>query len=105
MIRLQRTGRKHEPTFRVVVTDSKNSTKSGRSLEVVGSFDPRHGKPQFKTERIKHWLSCGAQPSDTLFNHLVDAKIMEGKKRNVITVKKGKKGAAAPAAPAAAPTA
>jgi ribosomal protein S16 len=34
-IRLQRVGRKHEPTFRVVLTDSQNSTKSGRMLEIL----------------------------------------------------------------------
>ena len=40
-IRLQRVGRKHEPAFRLVLTDSKNSTKSGKFLEVLGSHDFR----------------------------------------------------------------
>jgi len=86
-IRLQRTGRKHEPTFRVVLTDSKNSTKSGRYLERLGSYDPRKENEVFDSERIKYWISKGAQPSDTLHNLLVSKKIIEGKKRNVLPKK------------------
>lgn len=86
-IRLQRTGRKHEPTFRVVLTDSKNSTKSGKYLEKLGSYDPRKENEVFDSERIKYWISKGAQPSDTLHNLLVSKKIIEGKKRNVLPKK------------------
>lgn len=107
MIRLQRTGRKHEPTFRVVLTDSKNSTKSGKYLEVLGSHDPRFPeKTILKGEEIKHWISKGAKPSDTLHNLLVSKKIIEGKKRNVLPKKSPikKEGEEVKAeAPAAAP--
>ncbi|MDD5069019.1 MAG: 30S ribosomal protein S16, partial [Candidatus Pacebacteria bacterium] len=52
-IRLQRVGRKHEPVFRVVLTDSKNSTKSGKYLEVLGSFDARsHERQTVDAERV-----------------------------------------------------
>ncbi len=82
MIRLQRVGRKNDPSFRVVVTDSKNSTKSGKFLEVVGSYDARLGKNKtiLKPERIKHWISVGAQLTDTVKNLLISKKIIEGKK-------------------------
>lgn len=88
-IRLQRVGRKHIPTFRVVLTDSKNSTKSGRFLEVLGSYDPRDDKSKIvQSERVKHWISKGAQLSGTLHNFLVHTKVIEGKKINVLPKKR-----------------
>lgn len=89
IIRLQRVGRRNEPTFRIVVTDSKNGPKSGKALEVVGAYDPREakgnkGNNRLDAERIKHWISKGAQVSDTVHNMLVSAKIIEGKKINVL---------------------
>lgn len=87
-IRLQRTGRKHEPTFRVVLTDSKNSTKSGKFLEILGVHDPRNKKDtSLKADRILHWISKGAKPSDTLHNFLVEKGIIKGEKINVLPKK------------------
>ncbi len=87
-IRLQRTGRTHETTFRIVVTDSKNSTKSGKSLEVVGSYDPRRDSATLiKEDRVKHWISMGASLSGTVNNLLISKKIIEGKKVNVLPKK------------------
>lgn len=87
-IRLQRTGRKHETTFRIVVTDSKNSTKSGKSLEVVGAYDPRRDEGTvINGDRIKHWMSVGAGLSGTVNNLLVSKKIIDGKKINVLPKK------------------
>ncbi len=105
-IRLQRVGRKHEPVFRVVLTDSKNGPKSGRFLEVLGSYDARRENKieQLNVEQIKHWISKGAKLSDTLHNFLVGKKAIEGKKRNVLPKKTPiKKEGEAAAAPAAAP--
>jgi len=65
-IRLQRVGRKHEPSFRLVLTDSKNSTKSGRFKEILGSYDSRYTRDTFKPERIKYWLSRGVVPTQTV---------------------------------------
>lgn len=108
-IRLQRVGRKHEPTFRLVLTDSQNSTKSGRYLEVLGNHDPRHkDKTTFNADRIKHWLSKGVQLTETVHNMLVTKKVIEGKKINVLPKKSPiKKEGEAPAteAPVPAPTA
>ena len=90
MIRLQRTGRKHEPTFRVVLTDSKNGPKSGKYLKNLGWYDTRlknDAKKQLDTEAIKKWMSQGAKLSLTLHNFLVGQKIIEGKKLNALPKK------------------
>ena len=84
MIRLQRIGRKNDPAFRAVLTDSKNSTKSGKFLEIVGSYNPKLGVAGWKKERIEYWLSRGAKLSDTVHNFLVKEKIIEGKTKNVL---------------------
>lgn len=106
MIRLQRTGRKHEPTFRVVLTDSKNGPKSGKYLENLGWYDTRikNKIDQMDTEKIKHWLSHGAKLSLTLHNYLVTQKVIAGKKLNALPKKtpiKKEEPAAAPATPVA----
>lgn len=87
MIRLQRTGRKHEPTFRVVLTDSKNGPKSGKYLKNLGWYDTRlknDASKQLDVVAIKNWMSKGAKLSLTLHNFLVGQKIIEGKKRNAL---------------------
>lgn len=83
-IRLQRVARKHIPIFRVVLTDSKNSTKSGRAHEVLGSFNLMTDEKKVNAERVKYWISKGAQPSGTVHNYLVQERIIEGKKINVL---------------------
>ena len=87
MIRLQRVGRKNEAHFRVVLTDSKNAAKSGKFLEVLGFYNPKSGETGFEADRVKHWMSVGAQPSNTVHNFLVTKGIVEGKKINVLSRK------------------
>ena len=88
-IRLQRVGRKHEPVFRLVVTESQNGPKSGKSLEVLGSFDSRRAeKAEFNVERIGYWMKQGAKTSDTIHNLLVTRKVIAGKKVNALPKKK-----------------
>ena len=82
-MRLQRVGRTHEPSFRLVLTDSDNSTKSGRFKEVLGSYDPRKIGEAFKIDRIKHWLSLGAGLTPTVNNLLIRKGIIRGKKIHV----------------------
>jgi small subunit ribosomal protein S16 len=89
MVRLQRVGRKHEPVFRLVLTDSKNGPKSGKFLEILGSYDARRSeKAVIKDDRIKYWIANGAQLSGTIHNLLVERKVIEGKKINVLPLKK-----------------
>ncbi len=91
-IRLQRIGRKNDPSFRVVLTDSKNSTKSGRFLEILGTYNPKVGdknlNKNFQTDKIKYWMSKGAKCSNTMHNFLVHDKVITGKKINVLPKKK-----------------
>lgn len=82
-IKLQRVGRKHDPSFRLILTDSKNSTTSGRFKEILGSYNPRKSNDSFNAPRIKYWLSQGAGPTDTVHNLLVKHKIIFAKKINV----------------------
>lgn len=107
MIRLQRTGRKHEPTFRVVLTDSKNGPKSGKYLKNLGWYDTRlknDAAKQINVEQVKYWLGKGAKLSVTLHNFFVSQKVIEGKKINALPKKTPiKKEVPAEAAAAPAP--
>jgi small subunit ribosomal protein S16 len=93
IIRLQRVGRKNDPSFRVLVTESANSSKSGKFLEILGSYNPRKtaAKTILNAERIQYWIANGAKPSDTVNNLLVSKKIIESDKVNVASKKLGKK--------------
>jgi small subunit ribosomal protein S16 len=64
-IRLTRKGKKHQPTYRVVVADSR-SPRDGRFIEQIGRYDPRQEPSliEIDTERASYWLANGAQPSD-----------------------------------------
>jgi small subunit ribosomal protein S16 len=66
-IRLRRTGAKKKPTYRVVVTDSR-SPRDGRFIEILGHYNPRSEPATFNVaeDRVLHWLSEGAQPTDTV---------------------------------------
>lgn len=84
-IRLQRVGKKHDPSFRVVLIDSRRAAKSGSVLEVLGSYKAGvKGATQFKAERIKELITKGAQVSDTVNNLLLKSKIITGVKRDVL---------------------
>jgi small subunit ribosomal protein S16 len=66
-IRLSRIGKKKKPFYRVVVTESSRP-RDGRFVEIVGTYDPLKKTEGVKldAERVKYWLGCGAQPSDTV---------------------------------------
>ncbi len=87
-VRLQRIGRKNDPSFRAVLTDSKNSTKSGRFLEILGHYNPKAGEASFQSERIEYWMGKGAKLSDTMHNFLVSKGVIKSKKINVLPKKK-----------------
>jgi small subunit ribosomal protein S16 len=75
-IRLARIGKRKQPYYRIVVLD-KQKPRNGRTVEVIGTYDPLK-KPaaiQLDAERVKYWLSCGAQPSDTVRSFLTAQKI------------------------------
>ena len=76
MIRLSRIGKKKQPAYRVVVIE-KTRPRDGRFVEIVGTYDPLKNPAIVKldAERVKYWLGCGAQPSDTVRSFLRDQKI------------------------------
>ena len=112
-IRLSRTGTKKRPQYRVVVADSR-FPRDGRFIEKLGTYNPMLPKDskervQIDLERVKHWLSKGAQPSDRVLRFLDAAGIKKREKRNnperAVPRKERKAQAeAAAAAPKPAPT-
>ncbi len=66
-IRLRRVGAKKQPSYRIVVADSR-SPRDGRFIENIGFYNPRTEPATMwvKEERALHWLGVGAQPSDTV---------------------------------------
>jgi small subunit ribosomal protein S16 len=102
MVRLQRVGRKNDPSFRVVVVDSKEAAQSGKAIEVLGSHDARTDRTELKADRINYWLSVGAQASNTVNNLLIKKGVKEGKSIDVSSKKLGKKASAAVASAKAA---
>src|SRR5690349_382929 len=85
-IRLARGGSKKRPYYRVVVADSRNA-RDGRFLEKVGTYNPLLAKDspervKLDADRVKHWLSVGAQPSDRVARFLDAAGIKERTAKN-----------------------
>ena len=66
-LRLRRMGAKKRPSYRVVAADSR-SPRDGRFIESLGDYDPltEPSTVKLNEERVRHWLSVGAQPSDTV---------------------------------------
>ncbi len=66
-IRLRRTGRRHQPTYRIVVTD-KAAPRDGKFIETLGHYNPRTEPVTIvvNAEKARDWLSRGATPSDTV---------------------------------------
>lgn len=87
-IRLQRVGKKHDPAFRVVLIDSARAAKSGYVNEVLGFYSAKREQTKLSGEKIKEWISKGAQVSDTVHNILVKEKIIKGPKKNVLPPKR-----------------
>jgi len=86
-LRLTRIGKKKRPLFRLIAID-KARDPWAIAKEILGTINPRTKERALKTDRIQHWLSVGAQPSDTVRNLLIDEKILEGKKASVTTLSK-----------------
>lgn len=78
-IRLRRTGKKKQASFRVVIADSE-APRDGRFIENVGFYNPRTNPPtiELHEDRIRYWLSQGAQPSDPVVWMLRKAGILSG---------------------------
>jgi small subunit ribosomal protein S16 len=77
-IRLRRTGKKKQPSYRVVVADSR-SPRDGKFIEIIGFYNPVR-QPQeleIKADRVRHWMSVGAKPSDTVVRLLKRVNVLD----------------------------
>lgn len=86
-IRLQRLGKIKQPIYRLIVSDNHKDTQSG-SLEILGKYQPLGKTPviDFNADRIKYWISVGAQTSPTVNNLLVTLGIITGKKQRSVAI-------------------
>ena len=98
-LRLARGGTKKRPFYHIVVADAR-SPRDGRFIEKLGTFNPllakdNEGRVVLDTERAKHWLSVGAQPTDRVLRFLDVAGIANRAARNnPNTAKPGEKAVA-----------
>lgn len=74
-MRLKRIGTTNTPVYRIVVADSR-SPRDGKFIEELGTYEPRKKDHEFtlNLERAEHWLSKGAQPTDTVASFIRKAK-------------------------------
>jgi small subunit ribosomal protein S16 len=77
-IRLRRTGKTKQPSYRLVVTDSR-SPRDGRFIEIIGHYNPIL-KPKelvVKNDRAIYWIGVGAQPSETVARLLQQVNVLD----------------------------
>jgi small subunit ribosomal protein S16 len=84
MMRLQRVGRKNDPSYRIVVTDKRTGVKSDKHVDRLGSYNPKTKNFIIDADKARDWISKGVQPSDTMHNLLISKEVIEGKKINVL---------------------
>lgn len=105
-IRLSRTGKRKQPYYRIVLQEKTRDPWSP-AIEVLGQMNPRLDRAEtvLDEERIKYWLSKGAEVSKGLHNLFVDKKLLKGKKVNNISLTEKRRKAVEAAKPKAeAPT-
>ena len=78
-IKLKRIGKKHQASYRVVVSERRSKLK-GDYTEDLGWYNPRSKEMKVKPDRVKYWMSVGAQLADTVHNLLLKNKVIDGKK-------------------------
>jgi small subunit ribosomal protein S16 len=108
MIRMQRIGRRNDPSFRIVVLEKASSPKAGTYTDLLGTYDPKTKAFTLAEDRLKDWMSKGAQLSDSLNNLLIAKGVIQGEKKALISKKnleKNKPAEEAAPAPVAAPAA
>lgn len=104
-IKLQRIGKKHQPSYRLVVAE-RRSKMAAPPTEDLGAYNPATKQATFNKERVAHWLKVGAQPTVTVHNLLVKEGLLTAPKLAVKMKKKAKADeGAAPAAAGAEATA
>ena len=74
-LRLKRVGRKRAPSYRLVIMEN-SARRDGRPVDEVGYYNPISKQYKFDSAKIEKWLSCGAQPTKTVFYLLKKAEII-----------------------------
>jgi len=100
-IRLQRTGKKNQADFRIVLAE-KEAPVNKKIVEILGSYNPRKKTFQVKEERLKYWVAQRVELSETMHNLLVDKKFVDAKKVKAFSIpKKAEAKSETPTTPAA----
>ncbi|HEC94129.1 MAG TPA: 30S ribosomal protein S16 [Candidatus Kaiserbacteria bacterium] len=87
MIRFQRIGRKNDAAFRIVVTEKTSGPKSGKHVDLIGSYNPKTKAVSIDAQSAQKWISQGAQVSPSVHNLFVKEGIISSKKINVLPKK------------------
>lgn len=110
-IRMQRTGRKNRPFYRIQVLDQR-TRRDGAAIEQLGWYNPLERDPakavNLNEERVKYWIGVGAQPSDTIRDMLAKRNLVNtapweaerARERKIVEDRKAAAASAAAAAPA-----
>ena len=83
-IRLKPVGKKRDISYRIIVTEAGKGISSNNYVEQIGFYDPRIDRKDIDVEKATKWIANGAQPSGTVYNLLVDAGVVKGRKKNVL---------------------
>ena len=85
-IRLRRTGKTKQPSYRLVVADSR-SPRDGKFIEIIGHYNPiRQPKVlEVKADRARYWLGVGAQPTDTVSTLLKRVNVLDAEGKIIPT--------------------
>lgn len=78
-IRLRRTGKTKQPSYRVVVADQR-SPRDGKFIEIIGHYNPVQQPKvlEIKGDRARYWLGVGAQPSETVVRLFKQVQVLDG---------------------------
>ena len=88
MIRFQRIGRKNDAAFRMAVLPKASGPKAGKYVDLVGTYNPKTKAMTVDGDKIKDWVSKGAQISPSLHNLLIKNGVLEGTKTAKVVSKK-----------------
>ena len=82
MIRYQLVGKKHDHSFRIILTE-KRTSPHGKMQERLGFYNPKTKEVKLEKERIAYWIAKGAQASDSVWNLFLKNEVVKGAKRYI----------------------
>src|SRR5438093_1412452 len=85
-IRFSRIGKRKHPFYRIIISEKTKDTQATYH-ELLGHYNPHTKVASFKGDRIQHWVKMGATMSDSVYNLLLNHKVIDGdKKRSVVNI-------------------